>query len=228
MTDSLPIDGDSNARAANRMGGMALLCIAAFLVTASVLQFLRTDLDWQRATLSRYLLGPYGLWLRTTYCVLSAAIVMLAVGLYADLHRQARSAAPLLLLVTGAVALSVVSVGDSWLPQVAPDLHRFVHGFAASSAFLLVGTGMLLQAWRFRGDVHWRRCFPLAFGWALACYAVLWLHVLWPPASMAWVQKALILMIVSALSAAAACLWRRNRDRPLQPAGPLSDSAGRR
>jgi hypothetical protein len=188
---------------------MAFLCSAAFLITAVTLQFLRGDMDWQRATLSRYLLGPYSSWLRTMYCVLSLAIVALAVGLYADLERRARSAAPLLLLASGAVALSAVSIGDSWLPERAPDLHRFVHGFAASSAFLLVGTGMVLQAWRFRGDAYWRRYFPAAFGWAVTCYAVLWLHVLWQPASGGKVQKVLILMIVLALSAAAVCLWRR-------------------
>jgi hypothetical protein len=208
MSDSLPI-GPGSGGAARSWGGVALLCIAAFLVTAVTLQFLRADLDWQRATLSRYLLGPYGLWLRIMYCALSLAIVVLAVGLYADLERRARSVAPLLLLATGAVALSAVAIGDSWLPERAPDLHRFVHGFAASSAFLLVGTGMLLQAWRFRGDAHWRRYFPLAFAWSLACYAVLWLHVLWPPAAGAQVQKALILMIVMALAAVAAGLWRR-------------------
>jgi hypothetical protein len=38
---------------------------------------------------------------------------------------------------------------------------------------------------------------------------VLWLHVLWPPASGAVVQKVLILMIVAALSASAARLWLR-------------------
>lgn len=213
MSDRLPADDGVATRLTPRLGGMVLLCCAAFLITAVTLQFLRQDLDWQRATLSRYLLGPYGLWLRTMYCVLSLAIVALAVGLYADLERRSRSAAPLLLLATGALALSAVSIGDSWLPERAPDLHRFVHGLAASSAFLLVGTGMLLQAWRFRRDAYWSRYFPVAFGWTLACYAVLWLHVIWPPASGAKVQKALVLLIVLALAAAAACLRRRGSRR---------------
>jgi hypothetical protein len=209
MTDSLPSESGAAVRISQGMGGAALLCGVGFLITAMALQFLRVDLDWQRATLSRYLLGPYGLWLRVMYCVLALAIVVLAIGLYANLERRARSAAPLLLLVAGALALSTVSVGDSWLPESAPDLHRFVHGFAASSAFLLVCTGMLLQAWRFRSDTYWSRYFPLAFGWASVCFAVLWLHVLWPPASGAVVQKVLILMIVAALSASAARLWLR-------------------
>jgi hypothetical protein len=214
MSDSLPADHGAAVRVTQRMGGAALLCSVAFLVSALALQLLRVDLDWQRATLSRYLLGPYGLWLRSMYCVLSLAIVVLATGLYAGLERRARSAAPLLLLVAGAIALSAVSIGDSWLPERAPDLHRFVHGLAASSAFLLVTTGLVLQAWRFRSDGYWRRYFPPAFAWALVCYAVLWLHVLWPPASGATVQKALVLMIVLALSAAAAGLWRRGRRLP--------------
>ena len=181
---------------------------ALFLTVAGSLQFLRGDLDWQRATLSQYLLGPWGLLLRTTYCLLAAAIVVLAVGLYMQLSRHARSAAPMLLFCLGAVALASVAIGDSWLPQIAPDFHHWFHHTSAITAFLAVTTGMLLQAWRFRRDDAWRRYFPLATTWSATCYALLWLHALWAPAGQGWVQKLLIALIVAAMGLAGAWLWR--------------------
>lgn len=179
-----------------------------FLLVAGSLQVVRDDLDWQRATLSQYLLGPWGLVLRTTYCVLAATIVVLAFGLHAQLSAKARSAAPVLLFCIGAVALAGVAIGDSWLPQVAPDFHHWFHHTCAITAFLCVTTGMVLQAWRFRLDAAWRRHFPLAATWSITCYALLWVHALWPPAGQGWVQKLLILLIVTAMLLAGSWLWR--------------------
>lgn len=195
--------------APRRLAGLAAMAGAVgFLLVAGSLQLARSDLDWQQATLSQYLLGPWGLLLRTTYCVLAATIVMLAVGLYAQLSANARSAAPLLLFCIGAVALAGVAIGDSWLPQAAPEFHHWFHHTCAIAAFLCVTTGMLLQAWRFRLDEAWRRHFPLAAAWSSVCYALLWVHALWPPAGQGWVQKLLIALIVIAMWLGGRWLWR--------------------
>lgn len=195
--------------APRRLAGLAAMAGAVgFLLVAGSLQLARSDLDWQQATLSQYLLGPWGLLLRTTYCVLAATIVMLAVGLYAQLSANARSAAPLLLFCIGAVALAGVAIGDSWLPQAAPEFHHWFHHTCAITAFLCVTTGMLLQAWRFRLDEAWRRHFPLAAAWSSVCYALLWVHALWPPAGQGWVQKLLIVLIVIAMWLGGRWLWR--------------------
>lgn len=195
--------------APRRLAGLAAMAGAVgFLLVAGSLQLARSDLDWQQATLSRYLLGPWGLLLRTTYCVLAATIVVLAVGLYAQLSANARSAAPLLLFCIGAVALAGVAIGDSWLPQAAPEFHHWFHHTCAITAFLCVTTGMLLQAWRFRLDEAWRRHFPLAAAWSSVCYALLWVHALWPPAGQGWVQKLLIALIVIAMWLGGRWLWR--------------------
>jgi hypothetical protein len=192
--------------------GVAMAGATLFLLVAGSLQLVRGDLDWQRATLSQYLLGPWGLLLRTTYCVLAASIVVLAFGLHAQLSTKARSAAPVLLFCLGAVALAGVAIGDSWLPQVAPDFHHWFHHTCAITAFLCVTTGMVLQAWRFRLDAAWRRHFPLAATWSVVCYVLLWVHALWPPAGRGWVQKLLILLIVTAMLLAGTWLWRAARD----------------
>ena len=125
MFDSAPLHagpthGESAHAGVARVAALvAILGALLFLGVAGGLQLVRDDLAWAQATLSQYLLGPYGLLLRTMYCLLAVAIVALALGLYAQLAPRARSAAPVLLLCTGAMALAGVAVGDSWLPLPA-------------------------------------------------------------------------------------------------------------
>ena len=209
MSDTAPPYPEPMHRGAARLAArLAILGALLFLGVAGGLQLVRDDLAWQQATLSQYLLGPYGLLLRTMYCLLAIAIVALAMGLYVQLAPRARSAAPALLLGTGALALAGVAIGDSWLPQVAPDFHRMFHPVCAITAFLCVVSGMVLQAWRFRLDAAWRHRFPLAATWSVACFVLLWVHALWPPAGHGWVQKLLVALIVSAMLLAGAWLYR--------------------
>ncbi len=208
MSHSRPAADPPAQPHAVRLAALAAMSGAAgFLVVAGSLQWVRGDLDWRTATLSQYLLGPWGLLLRTTYCVLAMTIVLLAIGLHRQMSPKARSAAPLLLFCIGAVALAGVAIGDSWLPQTAPDFHHWFHHTCAITAFLCVTTGMLLQAWRFRLDDAWRRRFPLAATWSAACCTLLWVHALWPPAGQGWVQKLLIALIVIAMWLGGAWLW---------------------
>lgn len=209
MSDTAPPYPEPMHRGAARLAArLAILGALLFLGVAGGLQLVRDDLAWRQATLSQYLLGPYGLLLRTMYCLLAIAIVALAMGLYVQLAPRARSAAPVLLLGTGALALAGVAIGDSWLPQVAPDFHRMFHPVCAITAFLCVVSGMVLQAWRFRLDAAWRHRFPLAATWSVACFVLLWVHALWPPAGQGWVQKLLVALIVSAMLLAGAWLHR--------------------
>lgn len=209
MSDTAPPYPQPMHRGAARLAArLAILGALLFLGVAGGLQLVRDDLAWRQATLSQYLLGPYGLLLRTMYCLLAIAIVALAMGLYVQLAPRARSAAPVLLLGTGALALAGVAIGDSWLPQVAPDFHRMFHPVCAITAFLCVVSGMVLQAWRFRLDAAWRHRFPLAATWSVACFVLLWVHALWPPAGQGWVQKLLVALIVSAMLLAGAWLHR--------------------
>ena len=220
MSDTAPPYPEPMHRGAARLAArLAILGALLFLGVAGGLQLVRDDLAWQQATLSQYLLGPYGLLLRTMYCLLAIAIVALAMGLYVQLAPRARSAAPALLLGTGALALAGVAIGDSWLPQVAPDFHRMFHPVCAITAFLCVVSGMVLQAWRFRLDAAWRHRFPLAATWSVACFVLLWVHALWPPAGHGWVQKLLVALIVSAMLLAGAWLHRAT--------GRADDGAGR-
>jgi len=209
--DASPQSTAGSGPASRAAAAVAIAGALLFLGVAGTLQVVRHDLAWPQATLSQYLVGPYGLMLRTTYCLLAAAIVALACGLYVQLAPRARSAAPLLLFCVGATALAGVAIGDSWLPAIAPEFHRWFHHACAITAFLCVITGMVLQAWRFRLDPAWRRHFPAAATWSLACFVLLWVHALWAPAGRGWVQKLLIALIVAAMLLAGTWLWRADR-----------------
>lgn len=190
---------------------LALLALAGFVLTALWTQWARQDLDWVQATLSLYLHGPWGLALRTAYCVLALAIMLLAWSLHAASRSPRRSAAAPLLFCAAALGLLGVAIGDSWLPERAPLLAPLVHGIAANTAFLCVSVAMLLQSWYLRADPQWVRWAGPAWWWAWACFALLWLHVLWrgPPRGAG--QKLVIAAVVLWLAVAALQSWRQAR-----------------
>ena len=93
MSDTAPLHPEPlHGGAAGLAARLAILGALLFLGVAGGLQLVRDDLAWQQATLSQYLRGPYGLLLRTMYCLLAVAIVALAMGLYMQLAPRARSA----------------------------------------------------------------------------------------------------------------------------------------
>lgn len=206
-----PVAGRAHGRAHASIAMVALLALCAFVLTALWTQWARDDLDWVQATLSLYLHGPWGLALRTAYCVLAVAIMLLAWSLHAGLQSPRRSAAAPLLFVVAGLGLMGVAIGDSWLPERAPLLAPLVHGLAANTAFLCVSVAMLLQSWYLRADPRWMRWAGLAWGWAWLCFVLLWLHVLWrgPPRGAG--QKLVIAAVVLWLAAVALQQWRQTR-----------------
>jgi len=208
---TLSTDAPAPHRAQASLPLLALLALGAFVLTALWTQWARDDLDWVQATLSLYLHGPWGLALRTAYCVLGVAIMLLAWSLHAGSQSPRRSvAAPLLFGVAG-LGLMGVAIGDSWLPERAPLLAPLVHGLAANTAFLCMSVAMLLQSWYLRADPRWMRWGATAWWWAWMCFVLLWLHVLWrgPPRGAG--QKLVIAVMVLWLAAVALQQWRKTR-----------------
>lgn len=211
---------------ARRFGTLALVGIAAFVLACAAAQFLRTDLDWLRAPLSFYLVGPFGGWVQTSYFALALALISLGTGYYVALAHTARSAAPLLLFVLAALSLGVTATAHTGLPHQSVRLENVVHGIAAASAFLCVTTAMLLQSWRLRGDLAWRKRFRPAMAWSLICFVALWTDFLGHIEPRGLTQKVLIAMIVGWLALAA--LWLRARHSVIPAQGPApSPAAGR-
>lgn len=184
---------------------LALAGMLAFLATGIAAQCLRPDLDWVRVPNSFYLIGPWGGMVRTGYYAMALALILLGASAYRAQSPTARSAAPLLLFVTGGAALAVTALAhtDTW--NRPPTLHGYVHGVAAQAAFLCTASAMLLQSWRLRGDARWRRWFRPALAYAALCFALLWVQAFWRALPRGLSQKALIVLMLGWLIAAA---WR--------------------
>jgi len=186
MSLSLPRPFRWPAQQHARVALLTLVALALFVAIALWTQWARDDLDWVQATLSLYLQGPWGRALRTAYCVLALAIMLLAVALHANSRSPRRSAA-------------------------APLLAPLVHGLSANTAFLCVSVAMLLQSWYLRADPRWRTWAGPAWWWAWLCFVLLWLHVLWrgPPRGAG--QKLVIAVVLVWLVSVAWQLWRQAR-----------------
>lgn len=196
-----------------------LVAVLLFAVTATWLQFVRSDLDWVRATLSLYLHGPGGLWLRSAYCFLAVGIILLGGSLYAQLRGAARRGLPVALFGMAGLGLAGVAIGDSWLPAYTPLLAPLVHGLSAQMAFLCVTVAMLVQAWCFGRDVRWRRWHRPAWWWAWLTFAALWGHVLWRASPRGLGQKLVIALVVGWLLMVTLALWRAGRKEPAETSG---------
>lgn len=211
----------SNAR---RMGSLALAGVVLFATTCTAAQFVRSDLNWLRAPLSSYLRGDYGWGVKAAYFALSAAMLLLGLGYYRTLVAAARSGAPLLLFAVAAIALVVTALAESGSRSGPRGMEAFVHNLAAATAFLTVTTAMLLQSWRFRGDVRWRHRFAIAFTLAMVCFAAVWWHAFLVESSRGLTQKTVIALIVGWLALAAH--WLRRDQGPAIAATPGEGTQG--
>ncbi|HEY0504195.1 MAG TPA: DUF998 domain-containing protein [Lysobacter sp.] len=190
------------------MGTLALLGVLAFASVATVLQWVRVDLDWVRAPLSFYLIGPHGLWLQLAYVALAVTLAAIGLGYHRAMEAPARSRLAVGLFVLGAVALAVTAVAETDRGGGrALTVAAQVHALAAPLAFLGTTLGMLVLSWSLRADPRWRRRFALAFGLAVFCFVALWIHALWRELPRGLSQKVVIVAILAWL--ALASLWLR-------------------
>lgn len=187
----------------HRSGLICFVSVALFATICLLAQWLRPDLDWRHAPLSNYLKGHYGGWVRGAYYVLSMALVLLGAGLYGSLRPNARSAAPMLLLVVAGVGLWATAITETDLPHLTNGQENLLHKIAALTTFVSVTTAMMLQSWRFHYDATWRRHFGLAFPLAVASFIALLVYGFWhePPEGLR--QKSVIVLIVLWLGLAA-------------------------
>jgi hypothetical protein len=186
------------------IGTWALAGVIVFAVVAIAMQFLRTDLDWVRATLSFYLLGPMGLWLQLAYLGLAMSLGLIGAGYYGAATRASRSRLALALFFVGAIALAVTAWAETDRGGPAEmTTQAYVHAISAPLAFLGTTVGMLVQSSTLRRDPRWRRHYALAFGLAVFCFIALWMHALWRELPRGLSQKAVIAAVAVWLALAA-------------------------
>jgi len=174
-----------------------MLGLAYFFGSSLTLQFLRPDYDWVNAPLSFYLVGPDSPWLIAGFFSLALGVFCVGLGLHRGLETPLLRRTALALFLMDAAAICVVALVQTDLPGGdGPSTHGIVHYIAATTAFLSVTLGMLVQSWRFRADSHWRGHFRKAFPLALVTFAGLWVYGLWHELPRGASEKAVILLIV--------------------------------
>ena len=198
------------------IGTAVALAVVVFAAMALALQCVRVDLDWVRNTLSAYLTGPHGAWLKAAYFLLSCALVLLGLGYHGAVAAPARSRVPALLFAVAGVALTITALADtsSHSDRSGSRLEGMVHNAAAALTFLAVTVAMLVQSWQLRRDDAWRHRFAALFSLAVACFAGLWIFVFWHAAPRGLTQKLLITAILAWLALAAWWLRVHSRRKP--------------
>ncbi|WP_206860660.1 DUF998 domain-containing protein [Lysobacter changpingensis] len=209
------VESRLTAQRTRAVGTWALAGVIVFATVATAVQFLRTDLDFVRATLSFYLLGPSGLWLQLAYLGLALSLGLIGAGYYGAATRAGRSRAALCLFLVGAIGVAVTAWAETDRGGAAAlTMAAKIHAISAPLAFLGTTVGMLVQSWALRRDPRWRRHFALAFGLAVFCFVALWLHALWRDLPRGLSQKAVIAAIVAWLVLAAHWLRRTPANEP--------------
>lgn len=194
-------------------GWIAFTAIA-FVLTASTLQWTRTDLDPVAMPLSAYLRGPGGAWLRGAYYLMASALACLAWASHRATRHDLRSGLASALFIVAAIALPVVAV--TVLYEYTPDenLARLLHGEAAQGTFLCLVVGMLLISTRWLRDEHMQRRRHVGLALAWLSFVQMWVLALWKGLPPGLTQKALIALILLWLAWVAGQLWRASAMRP--------------
>ena len=182
------------------LGAIALIGVAFITVTCVLVQFLRTDLDWISTSMSIYVTGPYGTWVRASFYAPVPGIAAFGVGWYLALDRRTRSVIPMILFIIGAIALCILASFTADATRWPVTVHGRIHQWAAFATFLCIITAALLQSLRFRFDTRLREQFIEATAIASVCVVYFWVYALAPiPRGLG--EKAVIALVL-------AWLWR--------------------
>ncbi len=176
--------------------GLLVVAIANFLVTACVLQWMRSDLDPIAMPLSAYLIGAGGAWLRGAYYLMAAALAAVAWASYRVTDVRERSRLASALFVAAALTLPPVAITATYAYSAHENLARLIHSMAAQTTFLCLVMGMLLLSSRWRRDPRLGRGNPVGIVLAWLAFVQMWLLALWPGAPPGLTQKVLIALIL--------------------------------
>lgn len=192
----------------------AYLMIAALLAFAAVCgaaQYWRTDLDPMAVPLSIYLTGPGGAYVRLTYYLMGAALIVFAMAAYRATAAPVRSELALVLFTVPGLLLPVVAATELFKDLPRENLAALVHGLAAQATFLTLSFGMLLLSSRWRRDPRLSASRHAGLSLAWLATVALWLQVFVRNLPHGLMQKLLIVLILLWLGWAARQLLRAAR-----------------
>ena len=204
-------DDMNNGLASPVIRPAAYLMIAAVIAFAAVCgaaEYWRTDLDPIAVPLSIYLTGPGGAYVRLTYYLMGAALIVFALGTYRATAAPLRSTLALALFTIPGLLLPVVAATELFKGSLQENLTALVHGLAAQATFLTLSFGMLLLSSRWRRDPRLGASRYLGLSLAWLATIALWLQVFMRNLPHGLMQKLLIVLILLWLAWAARQLLR--------------------
>jgi Protein of unknown function (DUF998) len=154
------------------------LAVVVFTAVCTAAQFWRTDLNFVRTPLSTYLRGPGGVYVRSVYYVMAAALLAFAWAIYQATSRIRRSMFASLLFAGAGLILPIVAASELFSDTPYHALAKIIHRSTTLATFLWLSIGMVLLSTRWLRDQRMKEGSP--FGLMLAWLAtfVLWFQVL--------------------------------------------------
>jgi hypothetical protein len=154
------------------------IAVIVFSGVCAAAQFWRTDLNFIRTPLSTYLRGPGGVYVRSVYYLMAAALLAFAWAIYEATLRTRRSVLASLLFAGAGLILPIVAASELFSDTPYHALAKIVHRSTTLATFHWLSFGMVLLSSRWLRDQRMKE--GSRFGLALAWLAtvVLWFQVL--------------------------------------------------
>ena len=162
--------GDPTRRVAERLNAVAsyitLSCVVYYAGAILVLHVVRTDFDPGYRYLSEYAVGPYGALMTSTFFVLSAGSIALAIGLWRSVSSKLRILPGLLFWLTWACAVFLAGVFTGDL-QGTPhtrigQIHEQMGMIAFPSAIVAMPLISVPLRWEQKWNSLWRSAIVLS------------------------------------------------------------------
>ena len=161
-----------------RAAYLMAIAVLVFTGVCAAAQFWRTDLNFIRTPLSTYLRGPGGVYVRSVYYLMAAALLAFAWSVHEATLRTRRSLLASLLFAGAGLILPIVAASELFSDTPYHALAKIIHRSTTLATFLWLSFGMVLLSSRWLRDQRMKEGsrFGLVLAW-LATF-VLWFQVL--------------------------------------------------
>jgi hypothetical protein len=161
-----------------RAAYLMAIAVLVFTGVCAAAQFWRTDLNFIRTPLSTYLRGPGGVYVRSVYYLMAAALLAFAWAVHEATLQTRRSLLASLLFAGAGLILPIVAASELFSDTPYHALAKIIHRSTTLATFLWLSFGMVLLSSRWLRDQRMKEGsrFGLVLAWLTTF--VLWFQVL--------------------------------------------------
>ena len=154
------------------------IAVIVFTAVCAAAQFWRTDLSFIRTPLSTYLRGPGGVYVRSVYYLMAAALLGFAWAIHKVTMPTRCSLLASLLFAGAGLILPIVAASELFSDTPYHALAKMIHRSTTLATFLWLSVGMVLLSSRWLRDQRLKEGsrFGLILAWMTTF--VLWFQLL--------------------------------------------------